>query len=225
MYDAVRARDATIATLLHDAPKRAPYVLSELRRAPRRAAGPERAEQYVFRIGVRSQGLARVLADCFPPEACFPVGEARFRVEGVRPDLAVPPARGWFRTLSPVLLRDRGRSVVADGPGYVARVQRAVDAQVVQYGALGCGVSRVRVPAMHPLGVQRRTIRGHRVLAQDALLWVEGPEAQVSLLVDHGIGLSPALAFGMVAPACAGDVARVRSSLAAAAVVIPGVMA
>ncbi len=177
---------------LHDSPYRSPYVLSEIHHV---ANKPDEAW---FRLGTSSEAVARAVGKALTPSTEVHIGGTAFQVTGLH--MEEPMVRpGEYVTLSPILLRDKenGQSLVHDSPGYVESLGSAINQQVHNYLRKD---GTVKVVHFEPQAVRKRTIKGRTVLAQKGRMILDGGEEQLRLLVNHGIGASPALGFGMVVP-------------------------
>jgi len=192
VYHMLRERDSEASAVLHDSPHRTGYVLSEIHRV---RGKPHEAW---FRIGTSNETVARLLGEALAPGTKFTIGPTRFDVTGL--EMEEPIVRpGEFVTLSPILLTDKetGKSLVHDADGYEKILEEAINAQV-RNNLKTAG--NVRVLHVEPQGVRKRRIKERAVLAQKARLLLEGPDEELRFLVNHGIGRSPALGFGMVVP-------------------------
>lgn len=192
VYHLLNAHSEQASKILHDSPYRTAYVLSEIYRV----SGKE-SESW-FRLGTGDKRISVLLAKAMTPGASFKVGQTTFMIHHVT--LNTPSAQpGEYITLSPVLLKDRetGRSVIHDSPHYLEVLQSAANAQVKKYLKKS---GTVRILRFEALGVRKRTIDGRIVLAQKGRFLMEGQEDELMMLIDYGIGLSPALGFGMVVP-------------------------
>lgn len=175
---------------IHDSPHRTAYVLSEIHRVT------GKAKEAWFRVGTSHERVANIVGKALVPGTELRINATTFRIA----DLAIeePTVRpGEYVTLSPILLRDKetGQHLVHDSPGYVERLQAAANHQVKQYLKKE---GTIRVLRFEPQAVRKRTIKGRTVLAQKGRMLLDGPEDELRLMVDHGIGMSPALGFGMV---------------------------
>lgn len=176
--------------ILHDSFRRSVYVLSEIHRVT------GHPEESWFRVGTSHAKVADFVGKALAPGTRLRVGPTSFQVVGLF--VEEPVARpGEYVTLSPILLRDKetGRHLVHDSNGYVDRLQAAANHQVKQYLKKE---GTVRILRFEPQAVRKRTINGRTVLAQKGRFLMDGEEEELRLLVNHGIGMSPALGFGMV---------------------------
>jgi CRISPR-associated endoribonuclease Cas6 len=183
-------REGGAAEAIHDSPYRSEYVLSEIHRV---TGKPTEAW---FRAGSANETIIRVLSKALTPSLKLHVGGTEYLVTGQ--EIEEPVVRpGEFVTLSPILLRDRetGKSIVHDAPGYREILEAAMNKQVLNYMKTEGAVKAVH---FEPQGVRKRTIKERTVLAQKGRMLLDGPEEQLRFLVNHGVGLSPALGFGMV---------------------------
>jgi len=190
VYHLLRERSHEASTVLHDSPHRSGYVLSEVHRVSGKSG------EAWFRAGTSNGTVVRLLGGALAPGTKLAVGPALFKVTGL--DMEEPIVRpGEFVTLSPILLMDKetGKSLVHDVDGYPRILEDAINAQV-KHNLKTQG--DVRVLNVEPQGVRRRTIKERTVLAQKARLILDGPMEELQFLVNHGIGRSPALGFGMV---------------------------
>ncbi|MEW5937356.1 MAG: CRISPR-associated endoribonuclease Cas6 [Candidatus Thermoplasmatota archaeon] len=192
LYRKLQEASEEAATAAHDSPYRSPYVLSEIHRVrgkPREAW---------FRMGTTHESLVRAIGKALAPGTNVQVGPTLFQVTGIL--MEEPVARpGEYVTLSPILLRDEenGQSIVHDTPGtdYKQILEDAVNTQVKNYLKKE---GTVKVIHFEPQAVRKRRIKDRTVLAQKGRMLLDGEEEQLRLLVNHGIGSSPALGFGMV---------------------------
>ncbi len=175
--------------ILHDAPGRSAYVLSEIH-GVRGKKG-----EFWFRVGTSSEAVGRLVGKALTPSTGVTVGPTSFQVTGLA--IEEPVVRpGEFVTLSPILLRDEnGKSLVHDSEGYGERLEEAMNRQIMNNtGRKG----KIKLIHFEPQAVRKRKIRGRTFLAQKARLLLDGPEEDLTFLVEHGIGRSPAMGFGMV---------------------------
>ncbi|MGQ0534616.1 MAG: CRISPR-associated endoribonuclease Cas6 [Methanobacteriota archaeon] len=186
----IRDDSVEAADVLHDGHSRKPYVLSEIHRVPGKPT------EAWFRIGTSHERVANIMAKAFAPTTTFAVGPSRFRVNGVETHETVARP-GEYVTLSPILLRDRetDRCLVHDDANYRETVESAANHQVKQYLKRE---GTIRILQFEPQAVRKRTIRGKTVLAQKGRFLMDGAEDELRMLVDHGLGRSPAMGFGMV---------------------------
>jgi len=178
------------AEALHDSPYRSEYVLSEIHRVSGKPA------EAWFRVGSANETVIRVLSKALVPSLKLHVGGTEYVITGLQ--IEEPVVRpGEFVTISPILLRDKetGRSIVHDTPGYKDILQLAMNTQIKNYMKQE---GTVKVVHFEHQAVRKRTIKERTVLAQKGRMILDGPEEQLRFLVNHGVGLSPALAFGMV---------------------------
>ncbi len=192
VYHLLQAQSEEVSKAVHDSPYRSAYVLSEVHRVT------GRPREAWFRAGTGHHVIAGHLAKALAPGTIFEIGPATFQTRGL--DLEEPSATpGEYVTLSPILLRDKdtGRSLVHDFPRYPAILETAANVQVKNYLHRE---GTIRIGHFEPQAVRRRTIAGRTVLAQKGRFLAEGTEDELRLLIDQGIGLSPALGFGMVLP-------------------------
>jgi CRISPR-associated endoribonuclease Cas6 len=181
-----------LSSAIHASPRRTPYVLSEVFRCR------GKKDEYWFRFGTSSQKLIEIMTRAIPKGTRLRIGESTFAVTGTSV-ANVPCLPGEYLTLSPILLKDKatGKSIVCDCPEYRSRLHEAVRKQVQN------NMKRepeIEVRHFEPLDVRKRTIRGRIVLAQKGRLLIDGPPEEIAFLVNHGVGLSPGLAFGMIVP-------------------------
>ena len=190
VYKMLREHSEEASTILHDSPHRSAYVLSEIHRV---RAKPKESW---FRSGTSNSRIATFMGEALAPRSKLTIGQTDFQVNEIR--LEEPVVRpGEFVTLSPILLTDKetGRSLVHDSDDYPRRLEEAINAQI-RYNAKSAGL--VRLLRVETQGVHKRTIRGRTVLTQKAHLLLDGPNEELNFLVNHGIGRSPALGFGMI---------------------------
>jgi len=192
VYHLLREHSDAASDALHDSPYRTAYVLSEIHRV---TGKPKEAW---FRVGTSSEAVARNIGKALVPGTRMRVGKTVFEVTGLTTEEPVVRP-GEFVTLSPILLTDKetGKSLVYDSDGYQEILEEAINAQV-RNNLKTAG--NVRVLRVEPQGVRKRTIKERTVLAQKARFLFDGPEEELRFLVDHGIGSSPALGFGMIVP-------------------------
>jgi CRISPR-associated endoribonuclease Cas6 len=180
------------ADVLHESPHRSAYVLSEIHRVR------GKPKEYWFRLGTGVQAVGRIAKEAFPPGTRLRIGPTEFEISNLsEKEPIVRP--GEFVTLSPILLRDRKtrQSLVYDSPQYKDALETAARKQVKNNLAVE---DNVRIRYFESQGVRKRTIERRTVLAQKGRFLLEASEDSLRLFVNHGLGLSPALAFGMVVP-------------------------
>ena len=190
VYDLLRRDSKEASTVLHDAPGRSAYVLSEIH-GVRGKKG-----EFWFRVGTSSPGVIDLITKALKPGIIINIGETSFSINELRVD--EPEVRpGQFITISPILLRDKEtkQSIVCDSKDYHNVLQTAINAQI--HNNLK-ETSTVSVMHVTPKGVRKRTISGRTYLSQKALINLNGSEKHLRFLVNHGIGRSPSLAFGMI---------------------------
>lgn len=190
VYQRLKKTSDKAADILHDSHERSAYVLSEIHRV---SGKPKEAW---FRMGTSNTAVVNLLVQAFAPGTELRIGKSRFRVREAH--VEEPTVRpGQFVTLSPILLEDPGshRSLVHDSEGYHASLQQAINAQIDNHLGEAGSVSVMQIV---PQAVRKRTIDGGTFLAQKARLTLQGVPEHLSFLVNHGIGNSPALGFGMV---------------------------
>lgn len=149
-------------------------------------------------MGTSSEAVTRIAGRALTPSTEMRVGGASFQVTGLQ--IEEPIVRpGEYVTMSPILLRDNenGQSLVHDSPGYVKSLKTAINQQVQNYLKKE---GDVKVVHFEPQAVRKRKIKDRTVLAQKGRMILDGEDEQLRLLVNHGIGRSPALGFGMVVP-------------------------
>lgn len=192
VYRHLRELSDDVSGPLHNSPYRSPYVLSEIHHVP------DKAKEAWFRLGTSSEIVAELFGKAIAPGKPLRVGPSLFQVKSLRlEDVVVRP--GEYVTLSPILLRDKetSQSLVHDSPGYQEILQSAINRQVGNYLE---GRGSVKVLHLEQQAVRKRTIEDRTFLAQKARLILDGEMEELRFLVDHGIGASPALGFGMVIP-------------------------
>ncbi len=190
VYTLLKENGDGAAEALHESHYRSAYVLSEIHRV-----GGKPGEAW-FRVGTENDAVLKIISRALPSSQKLHVGGAEFVVTGQNlDDPVVRP--GEFITLSPILLRDRetGKSIVHDTPGYKETLEAAINAQIKNYMKVD---GTVKLIHFEPQAVRKRTIKEKTVLAQKGRLLLDGEEEQLRFLVNHGVGLSPALGFGMV---------------------------
>jgi CRISPR-associated endoribonuclease Cas6 len=192
VYSLLQECSDEAAEVLHESPHRSAYVLSEIHRVR------GRPEEAWFRVGSSSETVVRLIGKAFPPTTEVVVGPAKFQVTGI--EVQEPVVRpGEFVTLSPILLTDTetGQSLVHDSNGYSEILQAAMNAQIEGSTKTAGNIRLIRLV---PQAVRKRTIKDRMFLTQKARLLMDGPEEQLRFLVNHGVGRSPALGFGMIVP-------------------------
>jgi len=192
VYELMKKNVDGAAEALHESHYRSAYVLSEIHPVP------GKPDEYWFRAGTANEAVLKVISKALSPSQKFPVGGTEVMVTGLQ--IEEPVIRpGEFVTLSPILLRDKesGKSIVHDTPGYKETLEAAINAQIKNYMKVD---GTVEVIHFEPQAVRKRTIKEKTVLAQKGRMLLDGEEEQLRFLVDHGVGLSPALGFGMVVP-------------------------
>ncbi len=190
VYALIRNHSGEASSILHDSPFRSAYVLSEIHRV---SGKPKEAW---FRVGTSSPAVSKIIGQALTPGTVLTVGPTQFQITGL--SMEEPVVRpGEYVTLSPILLRDKenGQSIVHDSPGYVETLQMAANLQVKNHLKRE---GTIRILHFEPQAVRKRTIEKRTVLAQKGRFLAQGSEEDLSLIVNHGIGLSPALGFGMV---------------------------
>ena len=151
--------------------------------------------EFWFRVGTSSEAVGRLVGKALTPSTRIKVGESGFLVTGLT--IEEPVVRpGEFVTLSPILLRDEnGKSLVHDSEGYRDLLIEAMNRQIENNtGREGT----VKLVHFEPQAVRKRKIRDRTFLAQKGRLLLDGPEEDLRFLVEHGVGRSPAMGFGMV---------------------------
>lgn len=192
VYHLLREHSIVASDSLHNSPYRTAYVLSEIHRV---TGKPREAW---FRVGTSSEAVARNIGKALTPGTNMNVGKTVFQITGLlNEEPIIRP--GEFVTLSPILLIDKttGQSLVQDANGYDRILEDAINTQIRNNLKT---MGNVRVLHVEPQGVRRRTVKKRTVLAQKARLLLNGPEEELRFLVDHGVGRSPALGFGMIVP-------------------------
>lgn len=200
VYTLLKENGDGAAEALHESHYRSAYVLSEIHRV-----GGKPGEAW-FRVGSSNKAVIQAIAKALPVSKIIPIKnrdwKSEYTVTGhLMKDPIIRP--GEFVTLSPILLRDKeaGKSIVYDTPNYRETLEAAMNLQVRNYMKVE---GTVKVIHFEPSGsdeahgVRKRTIKERTVLAQKGRMLLDGPEEQLRFLVDHGVGLSPALGFGMV---------------------------
>lgn len=190
VYSLLKENAEDAADALHDSPYRSAYVLSEVHRVH------GKPKEAWFRLGTSSEVVTRIAGRALTPSTEMRVGGASFQVTGLR--IEEPIVRpGEYVTLSPILLRNKenDQSLVHDSPGYVESLEAAINSQVQNYLKKE---GTVKVVHFEPQAVRKRKIKDRTVLAQKGRMILDGEEEQLRLLVNHGVGASPALGFGMV---------------------------
>lgn len=192
VYNLLREHSEEASNVLHDSPYRSPYVLSEIHGVKGKPG------EWWFRLGTSSGAVARIAGKALTPSTELSVGESSFQVTGIvmEEPLAVP---GEYVTLSPILLRDKesGKSIVYDSPNYPETLENAINLQVKNHLKKE---GTIKVVHFESQAVRKRKIKDRTVLAQKGRMLLDGDEEQLRFLVNHGIGSSPALGFGMIVP-------------------------
>lgn len=190
VYTLLKEHSEEGASILHDSPYRSAYVLSEIHRVR------GRPKEAWFRLGTSSEAVLRLAGKALTPSTDIRVGNTVFQVTGLQ--IEEPIARpGEYVTLSPILLRDKesGQSIVHGSEDYQAVLETAINHQVKNYLKKE---GNIKVVHFEPQAVRKRKIKDRTFLAQKGRMILDGEEEQLRLLVNHGIGRSPALGFGMV---------------------------
>jgi CRISPR-associated endoribonuclease Cas6 len=190
VYTLLKENGDGAAEVLHESHYRSAYVLSEIHRV---SGKPTEAW---FRVGTANETVLRIVSKALTPSIKLHVGGTEFMITGLQ--IEEPIVRpGEFVTLSPILLRDKetGKSIVHDTPNYKETLEAAMNSQIMNYMKVE---GTVKVIHFEPQAVRKRTIKEKTVLAQKGRMLLDGEEEQLRFLVDHGVGLSPALGFGMV---------------------------
>jgi len=191
-YALLRNHSAEASSILHDSPSRSAYVLSEIHRVT------GKTKEAWFRLGTSSEAVTKLAGKALSPGTDLTIGATRFQITGF--SMEEPLVRpGEYVTLSPILLRDKktDRCIVHDSPGYVETLQMAANLQVKNHLKRE---GTIQIHHFEPQAVRKRTIEKRTVLAQKGRFLAEGSEEDLSLIVNHGIGSSPALGFGMIVP-------------------------
>lgn len=190
VYNRLKATSDEAADVLHDSHERSAYVVSEIHRVP------GKPKEAWFRVGTSNQSVTRLMTEAFRPGEKLRIGPATFELRELQVD--EPNVRpGRFFTISPILLReeDSNQSIVHDSGGYHGILQSAINGQIQNNMGETSSISLRRI---EPQAVRKRTIGDSTYLAQKARLHLSGTEDHLRFLVNHGIGASPALGFGMV---------------------------
>jgi len=190
VYHLLQEHSDEVSDVLHDSPYRSAYVLSEIHRVT------GKPNESWFRVGTSNEAVAKNIEKALVPGTQMNIGKTVFRITGIL--MEEPVVRpGEYVTLSPILLLDKktGKSLVYDSNSYQKILEEGINAQIKNNLKTK---GEVRLLHIEPQGVRRRTIRERIVLAQKARLLLDGPEDELRFLVNHGIGRSPSLGFGMV---------------------------
>jgi len=190
VYAMLKENSKEASDVFHDSPYRSPYVLSEIHGVTGKKG------EFWFRLGTSSEAVARIAGKALTPATEISVGDSRFQVNGiVMEEPIVRP--GEYVTLSPILLRDRetGQSIVHDTPDYKNILEEAINRQIKNHLKKE---GTIKVVHFEPQAVRKRKIKERTVLAQKGRILLDGDDEQLSFLVNHGIGSSPALGFGMI---------------------------
>lgn len=190
VYNRLKDSSEEAADILHDSHERSAFVVSEIHRVP------GMAKEAWFRVGSSNQSVTRLMTEAFRPGEKLRIGPSTFELRELEVD--EPNVRpGRFFTISPILLheQDSNRSIVHDSDDYHGTLQSAINGQIQNNLDETSSVSLRRV---EPQAVRKRTIADSTYLAQKARLHLSGTEEHLRFLVNHGIGASPALGFGMV---------------------------
>jgi len=190
VYTLLKETSDEAAGILHESYYRSAYVLSEIHRVR------GKSNEAWFRVGTSNETVLRIISKALAPSLKLHVGGTEYLITGLQ--IEEPVVRpGEFVTLSPILLRDKnnGQSLVHDSPGYVESLEAAMNTQIENYMKTD---GTVKVIHFEPQAVRKRTIKERTVLAQKGRMLLDGEEEQLRFLVNQGVGLSPALGFGMV---------------------------
>ena len=190
VYRLLEDNNKDVSNIFHDSPYRSPYVLSEIHSVSRSDEG------WWFRLGTGNETVARIVKEALSPGKKLNVGRTHFLIKSTTiEEPTVCP--GEYVTLSPILLRDKatGLSIVHDAPEYLRILENAIAFQVEKYLKER---STIEVVHFESQAVRKRKIKGRTVLAQKGRMLLNGEVEQLRLLVNHGIGSSPALGFGMI---------------------------
>ena len=180
------------AKVLHDSTFRTSYVLSEIYRVTGKVG------ESWFRIGTGYEKVLKIAEKAIAVGTFMRIGGTVFQIS--KTSIWNPSIHsGEFITLSPILLKDKntGLSVVNDSEGYESTLELAVNSQISNYLKKD---GTVNIKHFENLGVRKRTIKGRTVLAQKGRFLMVGTDEELEFLVDYGVGLSPALGFGMIVP-------------------------
>jgi len=182
----------TIFDALHTSPTRSAYVISEI--YPVKGM----VNEFWFRVGTSVDVVTKTLMNALAPGVKIDIGGTEFQVTGIVLENP-PPREGEYITLSPILLIDKnsGKSIVYDGQDYVKLLECAINTQI-KNNLKEDGT--IEVLAFEPKGVRRRKISNRVFLTQKGRMILKGEEKHLTFLLNHGIGRSPALGFGMIVP-------------------------
>ncbi|MDA8055318.1 MAG: hypothetical protein M0Z77_06680 [Thermoplasmatales archaeon] len=192
IYKLLKDMSEDAAKILHDAPYRTSYVISEIYRV-----SGKRGESW-FRVGSGNGKVLELLEESMKLGTKIQIGSTVFEVHGIKKhSFSLRP--GEYLTLSPILLRDRntGLSIVHDHPNYVSILQSAINAEVNKYLKKE---GSIQIHHFESQAVRKRKIGTRTVLAEKGRFLMSGSVDELKLLVDYGVGLSPALGFGMIVP-------------------------
>ncbi len=194
VYRLLREHSEEASNALHDSIYRSPYVLSEIHGVKGKLG------EWWFRLGTSSDAVGRIAGKALTPGIELSVGKSSFRVMGmVMEEPLVGP--GEYVTLSPILLRDKesGKSIVYDSPNYLEILENAINLQVKNHLKKEGTIKVAHFESQgKSKGVRKRTIKSRTVLAQMGKMLLAGDDRELSFIVNHGVGSSPALGFGMV---------------------------
>ena len=190
VYNLLREHSEEASDILHDSPHRSPYVLSEIHGVKGKPG------EWWFRLGTSSGAVAKIAGKALTPSTKLSIRETSFQVTGIvmEEPSALP---GEYVTLSPILLRDKEtrKSIVHDSPNYPETLENAINAQVKNHLKKE---GTIKVVHFESQAVRKRKIKDRTVLAQKGRMLLDGDDEELSFIVNHGIGSSPALGFGMI---------------------------
>ncbi len=196
VYRLLKEHSEEASNVLHDSPYRSLYVLSEIHGVKGKPG------EWWFRIGTSSVAVARIIEKALAPSIELSIGRSHFQITEIMIEepLSVP---GEYITLSPILLRDNrgGQSIVSDSSDYARILERAINLQVENYLNKDGTIKVLEFESQgNSKGIRKRRIKDRVVLAQKGRMLLNGDREQLKFLVDHGIGRTRALAFGMIVP-------------------------
>lgn len=195
LYEALRAFHPDVARELHDSHDRAKFAVGEIYHHPRFRG------EASFRVASPDERLLRMIAGSLVSCGKMQIGQSAYVVKGAEahPTPTELPAPLGVHTLSPVLIRDREspQSLVMDNCPYPDVLASAINHDVRKLTGREGSVSVLR---MDKLQVRKRTLAGRTVMAQKGTFWLDGDPRDLAHVLDHGIGQSTALGFGLVVP-------------------------
>lgn len=193
---AIRNINPDVSRLIHDSTRTSPYVLSEIHPIKNYKTG------YYFCVGTTSKTLSELISDAFSSGTRIKVDATVLRVIDIKaeevPDSIPSPIE--LATLSPVLVREEknhSQCLIPTDSRYLDALNRLVDAKISRFVGerAYCRVLRVV-----PTAIRRRRIADGFVLATKGKYYLEGDNAALKLILEHGLGANTAMAFGYMVP-------------------------